>query len=134
MSDLETQCIKAGLKMTDQRKTILKVIEDSDDHPSVETVYERSRAINPAISMATVYRTLNLLDEIGAVIRHDFKQNFSRYELNNRHHDHLIDLDSGNVEEFHDNELEAMIRAIAEKMGYDIVDHRVELYCKRKTG
>lgn len=118
--------------MTDQRRTILKVLEGAEDHPSVEMVYERARSQNPSISMATVYRTLNLLDELGVVIRHDFKENFSRYELNAEHHDHLIDLETGDVIEFQDGELEAIKERIAREMGYDLVDHRLELYGKRK--
>ncbi len=133
MENLEQQCVRAGLKMTGQRKTILKVLEESEDHPSVEMVYERARDANPSISMATVYRTLNLLDELGIVVRHDFKENFSRYELNAEHHDHLIDLDTGDVIEFHDEELEDLKDRIAAKMGFDLIDHRLELYGKKRA-
>ncbi len=132
MNTIEEKCSKAGLKMTDQRRTILKVISDSEDHPSVEMVYDRARSLNPAISMATVYRTMNLLDELDIVVRHDFRENFSRYEINTDHHDHLIDLESGEVIEFHDDELEALKEKIAARMGFDLVDHRLELYGKKK--
>ncbi len=131
MEDLETMCIRAGLKMTDQRRTIIRILGESPDHPSVETVYERSRSQNPAISMATVYRTLNLLDELNIVVRHDFRENYSRYELNSEHHDHLIDLETGEVTEFHEEELEQLKQKIALKMGFDLIDHRLELYGKK---
>jgi Fur family ferric uptake transcriptional regulator len=128
---LEEKCAQAGLKMTDQRRTILNILSESEDHPSVEMVYERARLQNPAISMATVYRTLNLLDELEIVVRHDFGKNFSRYELYSDHHDHLIDLESGKVIEFKDTELEDIKKKIAKKMGYELIDHRLELYVKK---
>ena len=106
MADLEQQCAEAGLKLTGQRKVILRVLEDAGDHPSVESVYERARAIDSSISMATVYRTLNLLDEMGLVVRHDFNENFSRFEVNMEHHHHLIDVESGEVIEFQNEEIE----------------------------
>lgn len=131
MSNLEQLCAKAGLKMTDQRRTILRVLGEAEDHPSVETVYERAKAIDPSISMATVYRTLNLLDELDLVIRHEFKENFSRYEVNMDHHHHLIDLETGEVIEFQNEELEILKEKVARELGFELIDHRLELYGKR---
>ncbi|HIF26593.1 MAG: Fur family transcriptional regulator [Pseudomonadota bacterium] len=129
--DLEQKCIDAGLKMTGQRKTILKVLDESEDHPSVEDVYERAKEQDSSISMATVYRTLNLLDELELVVRHDFNENFSRYELNMAHHHHLIDVESGDVIEFQNEEIEKMKAEIARKLGYELVECRLELYGKK---
>ena len=131
MTDLEQRCINAGLKMTGPRKTILKVLGESIDHPSVEAVYERAKALDASISIATVYRTLNMLDELDLVTRHEFKENFSRYETNMDHHHHLIDLESGQVIEFQNAELEALKERIAKEMGYDLIDHRLELYGRK---
>jgi Fur family ferric uptake transcriptional regulator len=131
MSDLEQRCAEAGLKMTGQRKVILQVLGTAEDHPSVETVYERSKKIDSTISIATVYRTLNLLDEMNLVIRHAFHNGSSRYELNWDHHHHLVDLDSGEVIEFQNEELEKLKEKIARDLGYDLVDHRLELYGKK---
>jgi Fur family transcriptional regulator, ferric uptake regulator len=131
MSDLEQRCAQAGLKMTGQRKIILKVLGTAEDHPSVESVYERSKKIDPSISIATVYRTLNLLDEMNLVIRHEFQEGHSRYELNWDHHHHLVDLDTGQVIEFQNEELEKLKEKIAQDLGYDLVDHRLELYGKK---
>lgn len=132
MTDLEQRCINAGLKMTGPRKTILRVLGESADHPSVEAVYERAKALDSSISIATVYRTLNMLDELDLVTRHEFKENFSRYETNMDHHHHLIDLESGEVIEFQNAELEALKERIAREMGFELIDHRLELY-GRKT-
>jgi len=131
MRDLEQRCAQAGLKMTGQRKTILKVLEGAGDHPSVESVYERAKSIDPSISMATVYRTLNLLDELELVVRHEFKENFSRFEVNMEHHHHLIDLETGEVIEFQNEELEHLKEKIARDLGFDLIDHRLELYGKK---
>ena len=131
MSDLEQRCADAGLKMTGQRRIILKVLGTAEDHPSVESVYERSKKLDSSISIATVYRTLNLLDEMNLVIRHEFQQGHSRYELNWDHHHHLVDLDTGQVIEFQNDELEKLKEKIARDLGYDLVDHRLELYGKR---
>jgi Fur family transcriptional regulator, ferric uptake regulator len=131
MTDLEQRCINAGLKMTGPRKTILKVLGEAIDHPSVEAVYERAKALDASISIATVYRTLNMLDELDLVTRHEFKENFSRYETNMEHHHHLIDLETGNVIEFQNAELEALKERIAKEMGYDLIDHRLELYGRK---
>jgi Fur family ferric uptake transcriptional regulator len=131
MTDLADRCASAGLKMTDQRRTILRVLDEAMDHPSVETVYERARQVDPAISIATVYRTLSLLDEMDLIVRHEFKENFSRYETNLDHHHHLIDLETGKVIEFKNEELEHLKHRIAEELGYDLIDHRLELYGKK---
>jgi len=134
MTDLERKCIDAGVKMTGQRRVILQVLTESDDHPSVETVYRRACAIDASISIATVYRTLHLLDEMNLVQRHDFNENHARFETNLEHHHHLIDLDTGEVVEFKDDDLERLKRRIAEELGYDLVDHRLEFYGRRKNG
>lgn len=131
MISLVERCSKAGLKMTDQRRVILKVLDEAEDHPSVEDVYDRAKDIDPSISMATVYRTLNLLDELDLVVRHEFNENFSRYEVNMEHHHHLIDLETGEVLEFQNDELEILKEKIANELGYDLVDHRLELYGRK---
>ena len=131
MSDLEEKCAEAGLKMTGQRRVILKVLDSSKDHPSVEDVYERPKDIDSSISIATVYRTLNLLDELDLVIRHEFQEGYSRYEVNWDHHHHLVDLETGKVIEFQNEELEQLKIKIAHDLGYDLVDHRLELYGKK---
>lgn len=132
-STLERKCAEAGLKMTGQRKVILQVLDQAEDHPSVEDICERAKGIDAAISMATVYRTLNMLDELNLVTRHEFKENFSRYEVNEDHHHHLIDLDTGDVIEFQSDELEKMKEKIANTLGYDLVDHRLELYGTKRS-
>lgn len=129
--NLEQRCADAGLKMTGQRKIILKVLDEADDHPSVEAVYERAKAMDATISMATVYRTLNLLDELQLVIRRDFNEKFSRYDVNTDHHHHLIDVESGEVIEFQNQEIEDMKAAIARKLGYDLVECKLELYGRK---
>ncbi|GJL84631.1 MAG: transcriptional repressor [Micavibrio sp.] len=131
MSELEQRCTEAGLKMTGQRRVILKVLDSAEDHPSVEDVYDRARKIDESISIATVYRTLSLLDELELVIRHEFQEGYSRYELNSDHHHHLIDLETGKVVEFQNEDLEKLKIKIAHDLGYDLVDHRLELYGKR---
>lgn len=131
MTSLTERCADAGLKMTGQRKTILKVLDEAEDHPAVETVYERAKAIDPSISIATVYRTLNLLDEMHLVVRHDFNENFSRYETNTDHHHHLIDVENGSVIEFQNDEIERMKQEIAKKLGYELIECRLELYGKK---
>ena len=131
MTTLEQRCSDAGLKMTGQRRIILRVLGEAEDHPSVEKVYERARAQDSSISMATVYRTLNLLDELELVTKHDFNGNFSRYEVNMDHHHHLMDLESGEVIEFQNEELELLKAKIAFELGFELIDHRLELYGKR---
>lgn len=131
MKQLVQRCTDSGLKMTGQRRTILEVLEEAHDHPSVEIVFERAKARDSSISIATVYRTLSLLDEMDIVIRHDFKENFSRYDINTEHHHHLIDLDSGEVIEFQNEEIEKLKEKIALELGFELIDHRLELYGKK---
>lgn len=132
MSRLEALCIEKGMRMTDQRRVIARVLSDALDHPDVDEVHKRSMDVDPRISIATVYRTVRLFEEAGILERHDFRDGRSRYEpTHDEHHDHLIDIESGVVTEFHDPELEALQRRIAEKLGFDLVDHRMELYGKR---
>lgn len=131
MNEMEEKCAEAGLKMTGQRRVILRVLDESSDHPSVEDVYERAKKMDDSVSIATVYRTLSLLDELNLVIRHEFQEGYSRYEVNWDHHHHLIDLESGEVVEFQSAELEKLKVKIARELGYDLVDHRLELYGKK---
>jgi Fur family transcriptional regulator, ferric uptake regulator len=127
--DLEALCAEKGLRITEQRRIIARVISDSADHPDVETLYERASAVDSGISIATVYRTVRLFEEAGILDRHDFGDGRSRYEAApEAHHDHLIDVETGKVIEFVDPELEALQRVIAERLGYRLVDHRMELY------
>lgn len=130
--NLEQRCADAGMKMTEQRRVILKVLTASEDHPSVETVYQRVKDVDSSISIATVYRTLHLLDEMNMVQRHDFNESYSRFEVNLEHHHHLIDLESGDVVEFQNEELERLKQRIAAELGYELVDHRLELYGRKK--
>ncbi len=131
MAGLEERCTRAGLKMTGQRRIILRVLDEAEDHPSVDTVYERSKIVDPSISMATVYRTLNLLSEMDLVVRHDFNEKFSRYEVNMEHHHHLIDVETGDVIEFQNAEIETMKQEIAKTLGYDLIECRLELYGRK---
>ncbi|MBX7457775.1 transcriptional repressor [Qipengyuania sp. 1NDH17] len=127
--DLEQLCADKGLRITEQRRVIARVLSEADDHPDVEMVHERANKIDPGISIATVYRTVRLFEEAGILDRHDFGDGRARYEAApEAHHDHLIDVESGKVVEFVDPELEALQKQIAEKLGYRLVDHRMELY------
>ena len=127
--DLEQLCAERGLRITEQRRVIARVLSESDDHPDVEALYRRASRIDPKISIATVYRTVRLFEEAGILDRHDFGDGRARYEAApEAHHDHLIDVESGQVVEFVDPELEALQRQIAERLGYRLVDHRMELY------
>jgi Fur family ferric uptake transcriptional regulator len=129
ISSLEDQCAEKGMRMTDQRRTIAQVMEVADDHPDVEELYRRASAIDPRISLSTVYRTLNLFEEAGLVTKHDFRDGRARFEpLPDEHHDHLIDIRSGRVIEFRNEEIEAIQEVIAKRLGYKLVDHRLELY------
>lgn len=126
---LEEQCAEKGMRMTDQRRTIAQVMEAADDHPDVEELYRRASALDPRISLSTVYRTLNLFEEAGLVNRHDFRDGRARFEpIPDEHHDHLIDIRSGRVIEFRNEEIEAIQEVIAKRLGYKLVDHRLELY------
>jgi Fur family ferric uptake transcriptional regulator len=126
---LEEQCARKGMRMTDQRRVIAHVIEAAEDHPDVEELYRRASAQDPRISLSTVYRTLNLFEEAGLVTKHDFKDGRARFEpIPDEHHDHLIDIRSGTVIEFRNEEIEAIQEVIAKRLGYRLVDHRLELY------
>lgn len=131
-ANLEAKCIEAGLKMTAPRRAVLSVLAHAHDHPSVEDVYERAKKKDPSISIATVYRTLSLLDELGLVFKHDFNDtDHARYEVNTDHHHHLIDIDSGKVIEFQNDEIENMKQNIAKELGYELVECRLELYGRK---
>jgi Fur family ferric uptake transcriptional regulator len=126
---LEKLCAEKGMRMTDQRRVIARVLSQADDHPDVEELHRRAHAVDPHISIATVYRTVRLFEESGIIERHDFRDGRSRYEETpSHHHDHLIDMKTGKVVEFVDEEIEALQHAIARKLGYKLVDHRLELY------
>jgi Fur family ferric uptake transcriptional regulator len=140
ISRLEQLCLDKGLKMTEQRRIIARVLSDSADHPDVEQVYRRATEIDPRISIATVYRTVRLFEEANILARHDFGEGRARYEeMPSAHHDHLIDLQTGRVIEFRNDEIEKLQRFVAEELGYELVGHRLELYAiqrgaQRKTG
>lgn len=129
LTHIEALCAEKGLKMTGQRRVIAKVLSESKDHPDVDLLHARSVAVDPNISIATVYRTVKLFEEIGITQKHDFGDGRSRYEEASKdHHDHLIDLKSGKVIEFTSDEIERLQKQIAHKLGYKLVDHRLELY------
>ena len=130
---IEKKCINKGVKLTDQRKIIAKIMSEADDHPDVDELYKRVSKIDSKISIATVYRTVKLFEESGILAKHEFKGSKARYEeLNERHHDHLIDVKSGEIIEFVDNEIEKLQKKIADKYGYELVDHKLELYGIKK--
>ena len=130
---IEQKCIAKGVKLTDQRKTIAKIMSDSQDHPDVDELYKRASAIDKKISIATVYRTVKLFEESGIVTKHDFKGGKARYEeLSESHHDHLIDVKTGEIIEFVDEEIEKLQKKVADKYGYKLVDHKLELYGLKK--
>ena len=121
---IEKKCIKIGVKLTEQRKIIAKVMSESNDHPNVDELYKRVSKIDTKISIATVYRTVKLFEEAGILTKHEFKGGKARYEeLNEGHHDHLIDIKSGEIIEFVDNEIEELQKKVADKYGYNLVDH-----------
>ena len=135
MSDtIEQKCLAKGVKLTDQRKIIAKVMSDSTDHPDVDELYNRVSKLDSKISIATVYRTVKLFEETGILTKHEFKGDKARYEeLNQGHHDHLIDIKSGEIIEFVDEEIEKLQKKVAEKHGYTLVDHKLELYGVKKN-
>jgi Fur family ferric uptake transcriptional regulator len=128
VNKIEKACMEKGLRMTDQRRVIARVMADAHDHPDAEELHRRASTIDPKISIATVYRTVKLFEEAGILERRDFRDSPSRYEEAKEHHDHLIDVSSGQVFEFRNEEIESIQRRIAEEMGFDLVDHRLELY------
>ena len=126
---IEQKCLSKGVKLTEQRKIIAKIMSDAQDHPDVDELYNRASKIDSKISIATVYRTVKLFEEAGIVAKHDFKGGKARYEeLNEGHHDHLIDIKTGEIIEFVDDEIEKLQQKVAEKYGYKLVDHKLELY------
>ena len=136
---IEQKCLVKGVKLTEQRKIIARVITESkeiygeSDHPDVDELYNRVSKIDPKISIATVYRTVKLFEESGILAKHEFKGGKARYEpLNESHHDHLIDIKTGEIIEFVDNDIEALQKKVAEKLGYNLVDHKLELYGVKK--
>ena len=128
---IEQKCLSKGVKLTDQRRVIARVMSDSSDHPDVDELYNRVSKIDPKISIATVYRTVKLFEEAGILVKHDFKAGKARYELNDDHN-HLIDIKSGEIIEFVDEEIEKLQKKVAEKYGYTLVDHKLELYGVKK--
>ncbi|WP_395390680.1 Fur family transcriptional regulator [Novosphingobium sp. BL-8A] len=127
--DIEALCAERGLRITEQRRVIARVLSESTDHPDVEKLHQRASALDPGISIATVYRTVRLFEEAGILDRHDFGDGRARYEAApEAHHDHMIDVESGAVIEFVDPELEALQRQVAERLGFRLVDHRMELF------
>jgi len=135
ISPLESRCIDQGMKMTEQRRVITRVLSDADDHPDVEEVHRRSAIVDSRISIATVYRTMRLFEEAGIVARHDFGDGRARYEeASSTHHDHLIDIKSGQVIEFRNEEIERLQSEVAKAHGYKLVDHRLELYAVPDDG
>jgi Fur family transcriptional regulator, ferric uptake regulator len=129
-SRLEQRCAEKGLKMTSQRRTIAQVLSESVDHPDVEMLYQRTQKVDPKIGMATVYRTVRLFEEAGVIDKHDFGDGRARYEETGEdHHDHLIDMKSGRVIEFTNEEIEKLQHLVAKNLGYELIGHRLELYC-----
>ena len=130
---IEQRCIAKGVKLTEQRKIIAKIMSESQDHPDVDELYKRASVIDAKISIATVYRTVKLFEESGIVTKHDFKGGKARYEeLSESHHDHLIDIKTGEIIEFVDDEIEKLQKKVADKYGYKLVDHKLELYGLKK--
>ena len=131
-SVIENKCIQQGVRLTDQRKLVAKVMSESTDHPDVDELHKRVNKIDSKISIATVYRTVKLFEEAGIIERHDFKEGKSRYEpLTEEHHDHLIDINSGEIVEFVDKDIEELKNKIAQRLGYKLVDHKLELYAQK---
>ena len=128
-NDIEDKCIKNGVRLTEQRKLVARVMSESEDHPDVDELHKRISKVDSKISIATVYRTVKLFEESGIVAKHDFKGNKSRYEqAPEEHHDHLIDINTGEIMEFVNEDIEKLQKQVAEKLGYKLVDHRLELY------
>ena len=126
---IEERCLKVGVRLTDQRKLIAKVMSESDDHPDVDELHRRVIKLDSKVSIATVYRTVKLFEEAGIVSKHDFKGTKARYEQTSKeHHDHLIDINTGEIIEFVNDDIEKLQKKVAEKLGYKLVDHRLELY------
>ena len=130
---IENKCIEKGVRLTDQRKLIAKVMSESEDHPDVDELHNRVNKLDAKISIATVYRTVKLFEEAGILAKHEFKGGKARYEeISESHHDHLIDVKTGEIIEFVDDEIEKLQKKVADKYGYDLVDHKLELYGVKK--
>jgi len=128
-NDIENKCVKKGVRLTDQRRLIARAMSESDDHPDVDALHKRVNKLDSKISIATVYRTVKLFEESGIVAKHDFKGNKARYEqAPHEHHDHLIDINTGEIMEFVNEDIEKLQEKVANKLGYKLVDHRLELY------
>jgi Fur family ferric uptake transcriptional regulator len=128
-NDIENKCIERNVRLTDQRKLIAKVMSESEDHPGVDELHKRVNKLDSKISIATVYRTVKLFEEAGILSKHDFRDNKSRYEQSSQeHHDHLIDINTGEITEFVNKDIEKLQKQVAGKLGYKLVDHRLELY------
>lgn len=128
-SDIENKFLNQGGRLTDQRKLVAKVMSESDDHPDVDELHKRVNKLDSKISIATVYRTVKLFEESGIIAKHDFKGNKARYEQTlKEHHDHLIDINTGEITEFVNKDIEKLQKQVAAKLGYELVDHRLELY------
>ena len=128
-SEIEKKCLNRGVRLTDQRKLVAKAMSESVDHPDVDELHRRVNKLDSKISIATVYRTVKLFEEVGIVAKHDFKGNKARYEqAPEEHHDHLIDINTGEITEFVNEDIEKLQKKVAEKLGYKLVDHRLELY------
>ena len=128
-SVIENQCVEKGVRLTDQRRLVAKIMSESEDHPDVDELHNRVNKLDSKISIATVYRTVKLFEESGIVAKHDFKGNKARYEeTTQEHHDHLIDINTGEITEFVNDDIEKLQKKVAEKLGYKLVDHRLELY------
>ncbi len=131
--DIEKKCIEKGVKLTEQRKIIAKVMSESEDHPNVDELYKRISVIDSRISIATIYRTVKLFEESGILAKHEFKGGKARYEeISESHHDHLIDVRTGEIIEFVDEDIEKLQKKVADKYGYKLVDHKLELYGIKK--
>jgi len=133
MDNIEKKCKSKGVKLTEQRKIIAKVMSKSHDHPDVDELYKRVSEIDSKISIATVYRTVKLFEESGILAKHDFKGGKARYEeISESHHDHLIDVNTGEIIEFVNEDIEKLQKTVADKLGYKLIDHKLELYGKKK--
>ena len=131
-NDIENKCVQKGLRLTGQRRLVARIMSESEDHPDVDELHKRVNKLDNKISIATVYRTVKLFEEAGVVAKHDFKGNKARYEqATHDHHDHLIDINTGEITEFVDEDIEKLQKKVAEKLGYKLVDHRLELYASK---
>jgi len=128
-NDIENKCLQKGVRLTDQRKLVAKVMSSSEDHPDVDELHKRVSKLDSKVSIATVYRTVKLFEEANIIAKHDFKGTKARYEqTTEEHHDHLIDINTGEITEFVNEDIEKIQKQVAEKLGYKLVDHRLELY------